>query len=102
MNAYLIFITWFNILDYLLMFSKPIPEPIAAVFYFFTNFNFDHVLMWIITTALIKVWIFLMKIMQYLFELFEFEYLNHNVIDLSTHFVYQDVSEMIFSFPSFE
>ena len=55
MNAYLVFVTWFNILDYLLIFSKPIPEAVAAVFYLFTNFNFDHVLIWIITTALIKV-----------------------------------------------
>ena len=64
MNAYLIFITWFNILDHLLMFPKPIPEAIAAVLYFFSNFNFDHVLMWIITTALIKVRIFLLKSME--------------------------------------
>jgi hypothetical protein len=55
LNAYLFFVTWFNILDYLLIFSKPIPEAVAAVLYLFTNFNFDHVLIWIITTALIKV-----------------------------------------------
>ena len=54
-NAYLLFITTFNVVDYLCMFPKPIPHNLAVLLYFCSNYNFDHILIWIITTASIKV-----------------------------------------------